>query len=84
MAKRCEVCGKGPVVGRQHSHDAGRRASTDQRRSERDCSAGIAANGFGKYQLADPDGTWIDVTKWLTAAYLISRGIAKASRVLEQ
>jgi len=20
MAKRCEVCGKGPVVGRQHSH----------------------------------------------------------------
>ena len=20
MAKRCEICGKGPVVGRQHSH----------------------------------------------------------------
>ena len=20
MAKRCELCGKGPVVGRQHSH----------------------------------------------------------------
>lgn len=20
MAKRCEVCGKGPVIGRQHSH----------------------------------------------------------------
>jgi hypothetical protein len=28
--------------------------------------------------------TWIDFTKWITAAYLISRGIAKASRVLEQ
>jgi uncharacterized protein (DUF983 family) len=27
---------------------------------------------------------WLDVTKWVTAAYLISRGIAKASRVLEQ
>jgi uncharacterized protein (DUF983 family) len=27
---------------------------------------------------------WIDVVKWLGAAYLISRGIAKASRVLEQ
>ena len=20
MAKRCEICGRGPVVGRQHSH----------------------------------------------------------------
>lgn len=27
---------------------------------------------------------WVDATKWLTAAYLLSRGIAKASRVLEQ
>ena len=27
---------------------------------------------------------WVDVFKWLGAAYLISRGIAKASRVLEQ
>ena len=29
-------------------------------------------------------GHWVDATKWITAAYLISRGIAKASRVLEQ
>jgi hypothetical protein len=29
-------------------------------------------------------GSWIDFMKWTTAAYLISRGIAKASRVLEQ
>ena len=29
-------------------------------------------------------GFWIDATKWITGAYLISRGIAKASRVLEQ
>ena len=28
--------------------------------------------------------TWVDFMKWTTAAYLISRGIAKASRVLEQ
>jgi hypothetical protein len=27
---------------------------------------------------------WAVATMWLTAAYLISRGIAKASRVLEQ
>jgi hypothetical protein len=27
---------------------------------------------------------WVDVFKWLGAAYIISRGIAKASRVLEQ
>ena len=27
---------------------------------------------------------WVDVFKWLGAAYLLSRGIAKASRVLEQ
>ena len=27
---------------------------------------------------------WMDFFKWTTAAYLISRGIAKASRVLEQ
>jgi hypothetical protein len=27
---------------------------------------------------------WVDFFKWATAAYLISRGIAKASRVLEQ
>jgi hypothetical protein len=29
-------------------------------------------------------GGWATATTWLTAAYLISRGIAKASRVLEQ
>ncbi len=29
-------------------------------------------------------GTWVDFMKWTTAAYLLSRGIAKASRVLEQ
>jgi uncharacterized protein (DUF983 family) len=29
-------------------------------------------------------GAWLDFVKWTTAAYLISRGIAKASRVLEQ
>lgn len=28
--------------------------------------------------------SFVDVLKWLTAAYLISRGVAKASRVLEQ
>ena len=28
--------------------------------------------------------SWIEFMKWATAAYLISRGIAKASRVLEQ
>jgi len=28
--------------------------------------------------------TWMEYFKWTTAAYLISRGIAKASRVLEQ
>lgn len=27
---------------------------------------------------------WVDVFKWLGAAYIISRGIAKASRVLER
>jgi hypothetical protein len=27
---------------------------------------------------------WFVATTWLTAAYIISRGIAKASRVLEQ
>jgi hypothetical protein len=27
---------------------------------------------------------WVWFTMWLTSAYLISRGIAKASRVLEQ
>jgi hypothetical protein len=27
---------------------------------------------------------WVEFMKWTTAAYLISRGIAKASRVLEQ
>jgi hypothetical protein len=27
---------------------------------------------------------WCVATTWLTAAYIISRGIAKASRVLEQ
>ena len=28
--------------------------------------------------------TWVEYMKWTTAAYLISRGMAKASRVLEQ
>jgi hypothetical protein len=28
-------------------------------------------------------GHWLDFFKWATAAYLISRGIAKASRVFE-
>lgn len=27
---------------------------------------------------------WVDFFKWVTVAYIISRGIAKASRVLEQ
>jgi hypothetical protein len=27
---------------------------------------------------------WVVATTWITAAYLISRGVAKASRVLEQ
>jgi hypothetical protein len=27
---------------------------------------------------------WLIATTWLTAAYIISRGVAKASRVLEQ
>ena len=29
-------------------------------------------------------GNWVDFVKWTTSAYLLSRGIAKASRVLEQ
>ena len=29
-------------------------------------------------------GFWVDWFKWVTAAYIISRGIAKASRVLEE
>jgi hypothetical protein len=29
-------------------------------------------------------GAWVDFFKWTTIAYLLSRGIAKASRVLEQ
>ncbi len=29
-------------------------------------------------------GSWFDFFKWTTIAYLLSRGIAKASRVLEQ
>jgi hypothetical protein len=28
-------------------------------------------------------GSWLDFFKWSTAAYLLSRGIAKASRVFE-
>jgi hypothetical protein len=27
---------------------------------------------------------WLDFTKWVSVAYILSRGIAKASRVLEQ
>ena len=38
--------------------------------------AGIS-DGFGAHD-------WAVATTWLTAAYIISRGIAKASRVLEQ
>ena len=35
--------------------------------------------------IADDLGTasWLDFFKWATAAYLLSRGIAKASRVFE-
>jgi len=29
-------------------------------------------------------GSWLDFFKWVTIAYILSRGIAKASRVLEQ
>ena len=29
-------------------------------------------------------GAWLDFFKWTTIAYVLSRGIAKASRVLEQ
>ena len=29
-------------------------------------------------------GNWVDVFRWFGSAYLLSRGIAKASRVLEQ
>jgi hypothetical protein len=29
-------------------------------------------------------GAWFDFFQWVTIAYLLSRGIAKASRVLEQ
>jgi hypothetical protein len=29
-------------------------------------------------------GGWVDFMKWTTSALLLSRGIAKASRVLEQ
>ena len=29
-------------------------------------------------------GSWFDFMKWTTVAYLLSRGVAKASRVLEQ
>jgi len=35
------------------------------------------ADGFNAHD-------WAVATTWLTAAYIISRGIAKASRVLEQ
>jgi hypothetical protein len=36
--------------------------------------------------IADTVGvaTWVSVFQWFGAAYLLSRGIAKASRVLEQ
>ena len=36
-----------------------------------------ASNGFTVSE-------WATATTWLTAAYILSRGIAKASRVLEQ
>jgi hypothetical protein len=38
--------------------------------------AGLS-DGFGAHD-------WAVATTWLTAAYIISRGVAKASRVLEQ
>jgi hypothetical protein len=38
--------------------------------------AGVS-DGFGAHD-------WSVATTWLTAAYIISRGVAKASRVLEQ
>jgi hypothetical protein len=37
----------------------------------------LAADSVGSPQ-------WVDWFKWVTAAYLLSRGIAKASRVLER
>jgi hypothetical protein len=37
----------------------------------------LASNRFGAHD-------WAVATTWLTAAYILSRGIAKASRVLEQ
>jgi hypothetical protein len=37
----------------------------------------LASNNFGAHD-------WAIATTWLTAAYILSRGIAKASRVLEQ
>lgn len=37
----------------------------------------LASDGFTAHD-------WAVATTWLTAAYIISRGIAKASRVLEQ
>ena len=37
----------------------------------------LASDGFSAHD-------WAVATTWLTAAYIISRGIAKASRVLEQ
>ena len=36
-----------------------------------------ASDGFGVHD-------WAVATTWLTVAYILSRGIAKASRVLEQ
>jgi hypothetical protein len=29
-------------------------------------------------------GSWMDYFKWVSVAYILSRGVAKASRVLEQ
>jgi hypothetical protein len=37
----------------------------------------LASDGFTAHD-------WAVATTWLTAAYILSRGIAKASRVLEQ
>jgi len=37
----------------------------------------LASDSFGAHD-------WAVATTWLTAAYILSRGIAKASRVLEQ
>jgi hypothetical protein len=47
----------------------------------------VVANVVGAIVAASSDhvsaGDWFELFKWTTAAYLLSRGIAKASRVFE-